>query len=74
MLSKKRDKELVEPRQICCYLLTDLTSIPLMTIGQAIGKNHATVIHSRDKISELINIDKRIEMEVKDLRNLILKK
>lgn len=74
LLSKKRDRELVEPRQICCYLLTELTSIPLMTIGQAIGKNHATVIHSRDKINELIGIDKRIESEVKDLKNLILKK
>ena len=74
LLSKKRDKELVEPRQICCYLMSELTTIPLMTIGQAIGKNHATVIHSRNKISELIGIDKRIEMEVKDLKNLILKK
>ena len=30
--------------------------------------------YHHDKINELIGIDKRIESEVKDLKNLILKK
>ena len=75
MLSKKRNKELVEPRQACAYLMTELMTIPLVTIGQALGgKNYATIIHSRDKVAELIKINDRIATEINDLKNLILKK
>ena len=75
VLSKKRNKELVEPRQMCAYLMTELMSIPLVTIGQALGgKDHATIIHSRDKIAELIKINDRIERDINDLKNLIMKK
>ncbi len=75
VLSKKRNKELVEPRQMCAYLMTELMSIPLVTIGQELGgKNYATIIHSRDKIAELIKINDRIERDINDLKNLIMKK
>ena len=75
VLSKKRNKELVEPRQMCAYLMTELMSIPLVTIGQALGgKNYATIIHSRDKIAELIKINDRIQTDITDLKNLIMKK
>lgn len=75
LISKKRNKELVEPRQICAYLMTELMSIPLVTIGQALGgKNYATIIHSRDKVSELIRISDTFATEVNDIKNLILKK
>lgn len=75
LLGKKRNKELVEPRQICMYLMTELLSVPLMTIGQAMGgRDHTTVIHARDKVSELIKTNDRVATEVNDLKNLILKK
>ncbi|MBR3805177.1 MAG: chromosomal replication initiator protein DnaA [Clostridia bacterium] len=75
LTSKKRNKELVEPRQICAYLMTELMSIPLVTIGQALGgKNYATIIHSRDKVNELIRISDTFATEVNDIKNLILKK
>ena len=75
LISKKRNKELVEPRQICAYLMSELMTIPLVTIGQALGgKNYATVIHSRDKISELISISDSFATEINDIKNLILKK
>ena len=75
LLGKKKNKELVEPRQICTYLITELMSIPLITIGQAMGgRDHTTVIHARNKIAELIKVNPRIATEVNDLKNLILKK
>ena len=75
LLGKKKNKELVEPRQICTYLITELMSIPLVTIGQAMGgRDHTTVIHARNKITELIKTNPRIATEVNDLKNLILKK
>ena len=75
LLGKKKNRELVEPRQICIYLITELMSVPLVTIGQAMGgRDHTTVIHARDKISDLIRTDPRVATEVSDLKNLILKK
>ena len=75
LLGKKKNKELVEPRQICIYLINDLMSIPLVTIGQAVGgRDHTTVMHARDKIADLIQTDPRVATEVNDLKNLILKK
>ena len=73
--SKKRNKELVEPRQICAYLMTELMTIPLVTIGEELGgKNYTTIIHSRDKIMELIKFSDRISTAVNDIKNLVLKK
>jgi len=75
IIGKKKNKELVEPRQICMYLMTEILSIPLVTIGQALGgRDHTTVIHARDKISELIQVNTKISTDVNDIKNLILKK
>lgn len=75
LIGKKKTKDVVEPRQICAYLMTELLSIPLITVGQALGgRDHTTVIHARDKIAELIKENTRVETEIKDLKNMILKK
>ena len=75
LLGKKKTKDVVEPRQICAYIMTELLSIPLVTVGQALGgRDHTTVIHARDKIAELIKENTRVETEIKDLKNMILKK
>ena len=75
LLGKKKTKELVEHRQICTYLITELMSVPLVTVGQAMGgRDHTTVMHSRDKIAELVRVDNRVATEVRDLKNMILKK
>ena len=75
LLGKKKTKDVVEPRQICAYLMTELLSIPLVTVGQELGgRDHTTDIHARDKIAELIKENTRVETEIKDLKNMILKK
>ena len=75
LIGKKRNKELVEPRQICIYLITEFMNIPLTAIGEAMGgRDHTTVIHARDKVFEQLNKNTKLEMQVNDIRNLILKK
>ncbi len=75
IVGKKKNKELVEPRQICMYLISELMNIPLVSIGQALGgRDHTTVIHAKNKISELIKTNNKIATDVSDLKNLILKK
>ncbi len=74
LLGKSKKKELVQPRQICAFLMCEILNIPLVSIGNAMGgRDHTTVIHSRDKIANLIKINDRIAKEVEDIRNIILK-
>lgn len=74
LLGKKKNKEFVEPRQICIYLINELMSLPLVTIGQKMGgRDHTTVIYARDKIAELIKTDGNLARKVNDLKNMILK-
>ncbi len=75
LLGKKKNKEFAEPRQICVYLITELMTLPLVSVGQAIGgRDHTTVIHARDKIAKLVAENERFATEVNDLKNMILKK
>ncbi len=74
LLGKSKKKELVQPRQICAFLMCEIMNIPLVSIGEALGgRDHTTVIHSRDKIVNLIKINDRVAKDVEDIRNMILK-
>ncbi|MCM1038549.1 MAG: chromosomal replication initiator protein DnaA [Roseburia sp.] len=57
IMSKKRNSELVQARQIVMYLCRDLTGESLSGIGKLLGKkDHTTVIHGVNKISgEIVN-------------------
>lgn len=75
IVGKKKNKEIVEPRQICIYLITEMMSIPLVTIGQKLGgRDHTTVIYARNKIADQIKTDKKLATEVNDIKNMLLKK
>ena len=75
LIGKKKNKEIVEPRQICMYLITEFLTTPLKEIGNIFGgRDHTTVIFARDKIAEQCNMETRISLYVKDLKALLLKK
>lgn len=74
ILGKKKNKEFVEPRQVCIYLITDMMNLPLVTIGEKMGgRDHATIIYARDKIAELIKTDDQLKTEINDIRKMLLK-
>ena len=75
LLGKKKNKEIVDPRQMCMYLITDLLDLPLASIGKIFGgKDHTTIIHARDKISQNLKTNTKLKVEASDLKNMILKK
>lgn len=75
LIGKCKKKELVMPRQICCYLMCELLSLPLMSIGEELGKrNHTTILYSRNKIEELCQVNDKISKDIDDIKNIILKK
>lgn len=56
--SKTRTKVLTVPRQIAMFLTRELLQTQLVEIGRAFGgRDHSTVIHSIDKISEQLSSD-----------------
>ena len=75
LIGKKKTKNIVEARQIAIYLISDLISVPLVSIGDFMGgRDHSTIIHARDKISDLITTDYKFANYIKDLTELIKKK
>lgn len=75
LIGKKKNKEVVDPRQICAYLMTELMDLPLTTIGGLFGgRDHTTIMHARDKISEAVKTNTRLKVAISDLKSMILKK
>ena len=68
---KKRNAEIVLPRQIVMYLCRKLTDTPLKTIGVLLGgKDHASVNHGVKKIENELKTDEALNNTV----NIIKKK
>ena len=75
LLGKSKKQELVRPRQVCCYLMCELLSLPLITIGKKLGgRDHTTVLYSRNKIEEMCKVNDKIAKDIDDIKNSILKK
>lgn len=75
LIGKKKTKEIVEPRQICIYIITDMLALPLATIGAMLGgRDHTTVMHARDKIAEKIAVNQKLKIAVTDIKDMVLKK
>ena len=55
LVSQKRTKELVQPRQIAMYMCRELTQMSYSNIAQAFNReNHTTVIHACKQIDKVI--------------------
>lgn len=69
LLGKKRIKELVYPRQLAMYLLRERLHQSYPQIGEAFGgKDHTTVMHSVEKITQAKKADSAVE---KDLTGVV---
>ena len=71
--SKKRTAELVQPRQVVMYFCRELTSNSLQNIAKAIGKkDHTTVLHGIEKITEKMENDEELKNTVDIIRKKIV--
>lgn len=73
LLGKRKNKEIVEPRQICMYAICSLLDMPLLSIGQIFDRDYTTVIHARDKISTLMEENQRVKIAVNDIKAMATK-
>jgi chromosomal replication initiator protein len=73
--SKKRSRDVSYPRQIAMYLCRDLTEMSLPQIGNEFGgRDHTTVIHAYDKISNDIENKLETRRAVEELKKNIVGK
>tara|TARA_Y100001970_G_scaffold239860_1_gene302161 strand:+ start:1570 stop:2997 length:1428 start_codon:yes stop_codon:yes gene_type:complete len=73
MLSSRRSRYLVRPRQTAIYLAKLLTSKSLPEIGRAFSnRDHTTVIHSVKTIDKLRKEDNELNLNIDNLKNKIL--
>ena len=73
ILSKRRNSEFVQPRQICMYLCRHLTEESLQSIGKSLGKkDHTTVIHGIEKITEEIVHNEELKNKIDIIKKKII--
>ena len=74
LIGKKKNKEIVDPRQICIFLITELLDTPLKVIGEYFGgRDHTTIMHARDKIALSIKTNSFLRNSINDIKSNITK-
>lgn len=70
--TKRRNKQIVLPRQIAMYLSRELTDLSLPEIGDLFGgKDHTTVLHSYNKIKEDLHRNPELKERVEKVIQVI---
>jgi chromosomal replication initiator protein len=69
---KTRKKDVVKPRQIAMYLMREDLGISYPSIGDRLGgRDHTTVIHSCEKIRQILEKDQVLVQELDQIRALL---
>ncbi len=75
LIGKGKKADLVKARQICAYLMCDMLSLPLVSVGNILGgRDHTTIMYARDKMEKLASLNDRVAKEIDDIKNIVLKK
>ncbi len=68
LVSKKRTRNYLYPRQVAMYLIKHLYDIPYKKIGEYFShRDHSTVMHSVEKIYNDLHLDANIKVDVEKL-------
>ena len=72
LMSQRRDKEVVVPRQIAMYLCHDMLSLPYKRIALLFDRSdHTTAISACDRIEKLMGEDQAFKRSLEDIRKKI---
>jgi len=70
LLGDSRARPVARPRQILMYLLRTQLQLPLEEIGRLVGdRDHTTVMHAVEKVSELLSSDVQIRQDILGIKN-----
>lgn len=72
LLGESRVKPIALPRQLLMYLLRTQLSLPLEEVGRIVGgRDHTTVMHAVEKITQLASVNVQIREDLKGIKNII---
>lgn len=72
VMSPKRDKDIVVPRQVSMFLLRNELHLSFPRIARELGrKDHTTAIHSVDKVERVLINDLEMQSAVNEIRERI---
>ena len=71
ILSSQRDQKTADVRMIIMYLSYEMTNSSKKQIGEALNRNHATVIHGIDKVKENLKNDEAFFNQITEIRKII---
>lgn len=72
LLGRKRNKEIVHPRQVVMYLLRHEASMSFPEIGREMGgKDHTTIMHGCKKVESEIPSDQRLKEDISNIKNKV---
>ena len=74
LIGRSRRKEIVEPRQVAMYLLRDMLDLSYPSIGEKLGRDHTTAIHSFEKISHEVDRNTMLSQKIFRVRELLAKR
>lgn len=70
LLGESRARPVARPRQILMYLLRTELQIPLEEVGRLVGgRDHSTVMHAVDKITQLASSSVQIREDILGIKN-----
>ena len=64
LLSNKRPKNIAQPRMVAMYLCRKLTDFSFPEIGNAFGRNHATIMNAWKQVPKLCSKDENMRRSV----------
>ncbi|MBI4035668.1 chromosomal replication initiator protein DnaA [Candidatus Daviesbacteria bacterium] len=69
----KRQKELVLPRHLTMYLLSEELRLTVEKIGQILGgRDHTTIMHGRDKMKKLVSTDREVQRMLTEVKQRMI--
>jgi chromosomal replication initiator protein len=72
LLGESRARPIARPRQILMYLLRTQLGVPLEEVGRVVGgRDHTTVMHAVDKITQLATEDVQIREDIGKIKSVI---
>lgn len=72
LTSKKRNREIAMPRQIAMYMCREMLGLSTTAIGRSFGnRDHTTVMHGCDKVSDTIKTDFSFKHRIEELISMV---
>ncbi|RYX80385.1 chromosomal replication initiator protein DnaA [bacterium] len=69
LLGKKRNKEIVMPRQVAMFLAREMGNMSYPDIGRAFDRDYTTVIHSYEKVKAELKRDTTLRGAISEIRS-----